>query len=250
MRLQDKVAIITGASYGIGRAIALSLACEGCNLALVARTKNKLEKTRQKVEEKERIALAIPADISKWADDQMIVKRVINNFRKIDILVNNASGWSSKTLEDVKISEIEELINTTVKGTMLITKAFLPYFKKQRYGNIINIVSLEGWPLLSNTSTRTPFASAKFAIAGFSQILRREVKKYGVKVTAIYPGSTASSLDISHQFDSDYPYFEYKDTKPKGKLLVTDITSAVLLALTCSKNARVEEIVITPNGVG
>jgi len=243
---QNKIAVIAGASYGIGRSISINMARQGYDLILIARNSEKLRRTKDAVNKEGRSALIIPLDISDWESVQKAIKNLISNYGEIDVLINNVAAWSDKTLNDANILEIEKLVDITIKGTMFITKAFVPQFKKQKRGNIINIISLEGWPLISKNSIRTPFATSKYAIFGFSRTLRNELKQDNIKITSIYPGSTSSSIDMNRNFDVDYPHKNYKDISTNNKLSVNDIISAINFSLTVSQFAMVEDIVISP----
>lgn len=266
--LEDKVAIVTGASYGIGQAIAVALARQGADIVLVARGepgealeeggyfgKEYVSRGIEKIEQAGRRAFFHPTDISNPDSVKSLHEAVVHEFGHVEVLVNAASTLPEDvSVEDVDLDAIEGLANTTVKGTILITQSFLPLLKASQ-GHIIFIASdwalrgSGGWPV---------FSAAKAAVAQFARTLSRRVLKDGVKVTTIYPGDVAS-YDPGWEepkYDIDTPYEELERdfaeyAREEGLEIVplrvhpAQIAETVIFVLE-RKTARVEELVITP----
>ena len=193
--LNDKVAIVTGGSRGIGRAIALALAEQGCSIAINSRTESELKDAEKEIKPKAEV-LAIKADVSKLSDVKKAVKEVIKKFGKINILVNNAGIGAYKSLDALSYGEIDSTLDTNLKGLIYFTKEALPYIRREAYGRIINISSGVGKVGIANF---TAYCATKFGVIGFTEALAEELKK--TKVYAVCPGSTDTRL-----YRSNFPY--------------------------------------------
>ncbi|KYH28737.1 3-oxoacyl-[acyl-carrier-protein] reductase FabG [Clostridium thermopalmarium DSM 5974] len=186
MILKGKNAIITGASRGIGRAIALRLAELGANVVLNYRSDlNSVEEVVKQVEEKGVKALAVKGDVSSFDDAKRIVDETIENFGSIDILVNNAGITKDTLLMRMKEEEFDRVINVNLKGVFNCTKHVVPVMLKQRSGRIINISSVVG---LSGNAGQANYAAAKAGIIGFTKSIAKEIGSRGITVNAIAPG--------------------------------------------------------------
>ncbi|WP_337954618.1 MULTISPECIES: 3-oxoacyl-[acyl-carrier-protein] reductase [Clostridium] len=184
--LKGKNAIITGASRGIGRAIALRLAELGANVVLNYRSDlNSVEEVVKQVEEKGVKALAVKGDVSSFDDAKRIVDETIENFGSIDILVNNAGITKDTLLMRMKEEEFDRVINVNLKGVFNCTKHVVPVMLKQRSGRIINISSVVG---LSGNAGQANYAAAKAGIIGFTKSIAKEIGSRGITVNAIAPG--------------------------------------------------------------
>ncbi|MBE3604037.1 SDR family oxidoreductase [bacterium] len=185
--LKDKVAIITGGGYGIGREIALAYARHGIKLALAARSESPLAETRAAVEKLGVSAVTIRTDVSKEADCARMVEQTVKAFGRLDILVNNAGiAGPTKRLTEMTLAEWQEVIDINLTGAWLASRAALPGMAKQKSGNILMISSgagRRGYPL------RSPYASSKWAMIGLTQTLAGEWGPAGVRVNCICPGA-------------------------------------------------------------
>jgi NAD(P)-dependent dehydrogenase (short-subunit alcohol dehydrogenase family) len=185
--LKDKVAIITGGGYGIGKEIALAYARAGVKLVLAARTPAPLEQARDEVTKLGVPAVVVKADVAKEADCARMVEETVRAFGRVDILVNNAgiAGPTKKTTEMV-LSEWQEVIDINLTGAWLASRAAIPVMVKQSAGNILMISSgagRRGYPL------RSPYASSKWAMIGLTQTLAGEWGANGIRVNCICPGA-------------------------------------------------------------
>ncbi|RJQ17293.1 SDR family NAD(P)-dependent oxidoreductase [Candidatus Woesearchaeota archaeon] len=181
--LKNNVAIVTGASRGIGRAIAIALAKEGCKTVLVGRNKRKLQETQKGVEKYSDAIISI-GDVSNAHTAKEVVAGALKKFGRVDTLVNNAGFGIYKDFEDCSLEEIESLIKTNFLGTVYFIKAVLPVMKKQKSGSIINIASLAG---MAGTPSHAGYAASKFAVLGLSESLYFEFKP-DIFIGVICPG--------------------------------------------------------------
>ena len=189
MRLKDKVAIITGAGRGIGKAVALAFAKEGAAIVAVGRTLSLIEATAEEVKALGRRALAVSADISKWDDVERMAQLTAQEFGGIDILVNNAGLADMKPKPFFQITEEEwdKVFSINVKGMFHCCKAVFPFLKERGKGKIVNIGS--GTHFLGAPGM-LHYASTKGAIIGITRTLSRELGDYKINVNCVAPGFT------------------------------------------------------------
>ena len=193
--LKGKVAIVAGAGRGIGKAIALALAEQGCNVVINSRTESELRQAEKEIRAKNADVLAIKADVSNLSDVKKIINQTIKKFGKINILVNNAGIGPYKPLEGHSYKEIDDIIDINLKGLIYFTKEALPYLKKENYARIINISSGIGKVGIANF---TVYCATKFGIIGFTQALADESK---IRVYAVCPGATDTKF-----YRDNFPY--------------------------------------------
>ncbi len=186
MLLDGKSALVTGASRGIGRAIALKLASEGAKVALnYAGNTAKAEAVKAEIEAAGGTALLVQADVSDAAQVDTMVKTVADAFGRIDILVNNAGITRDGLLMRMKEEDFDAVLNTNLKGVFHCTKAVSRLMMKQRYGRIVNMASVVG---LMGNAGQTNYAAAKAGVIGFSKSAARELAARGITVNTVAPG--------------------------------------------------------------
>lgn len=227
--LTDQVAIVTGASRGIGKAIALLLALQGAKVVAVARSVDELEELNAKTQ-----GLAIPADVADEADAAFIVTETISRFGRLDILVCNAGVGSFNKLENFDAAEWDRIFDVNVKGTFLMCKAVVPHFKAQGHGHIVGIAS--------DVSRRTfehgtAYGASKYAQDALLGSLRKEVRPHGVKVSTIYPGL------VDTYFNDSLPGAAEAE---KTHLKPSDIAQAVRYVLEAPPHVVVDELMLHP----
>ena len=184
--LESKVALITGASRGIGRASALKLAALGAKVAVISRTiDDSTNGTAHEINSHGGEAMALKADVSSGDDVKNMVQQVIDKWGKINILVNNAGITRDNLLLMMKDPDWDSVINTNLKGTYLCTKAALRSILRQEYGRIINISSVSG--IVGNVG-QANYSASKAGIIGFTKSLSREIGSRGITVNAVAPG--------------------------------------------------------------
>jgi short-subunit dehydrogenase len=224
--------IITGATKGIGRAIAEKFASEGFDLAVCARTEADLASFKKEIQEKYKVEVLTRAtDMSSKTDVQAFAEFVKKHWGEVDVLVNNAGifipGEISKEEDDL----LEQQIETNLYSAYHFTRAMLPVMLKKGSGHIFNMCSIASFMAYPNGGS---YSISKFAMLGFSKVLREEMKTKGIKVTAIMPGATWSDSWAGADF-------------PASRLMeANDIAIAVWSAWQMSPSAVVEEIVVRP----
>jgi short-subunit dehydrogenase len=187
----EQVIVITGASSGIGRELALQLARQGAFLALASRHSEKLSQLARECKQLNGRALSIPTDVSRQQDCAALIQKTVDTYQHIDILINNAGLTMYGNFEDVTDIELfETLMRVNYLGSVYCTYYALPYLK-QSHGRIVGISSLTG---KNGVPTRTGYAASKHAMAGFFDSLRIELAGSGVTVTMIYPGFVATEM--------------------------------------------------------
>jgi NAD(P)-dependent dehydrogenase (short-subunit alcohol dehydrogenase family) len=186
MLLKEKVAVITGAGRGIGRAIALAYAQEGAQVVLAARSVEALQETQAEVARLGGTGIVIPTDISDPDAIEALVTQTLAHYSRIDILVNNSGiGGPTVPLWEIAPADWEETFKVNVTGTFLCCRAFLPHMIQRRTGSIVIISSMTGKRPLLN---RTPYAASKMALVGLARTLAWETGPYNIRVNAISPG--------------------------------------------------------------
>lgn len=183
--LADKVAVVTGAGRGIGRAVALAYARMGADVACVSRTEENSAKVAAEVEALGRKAWALAVDVSDTAAVDTAAKEILESAGRVDILVNNAGVTRDNLLMRMSEEEWDTVLDINLKGAFNFTKAFSRTFIKQRSGRIINIASVIG--LIGNAG-QSNYAASKAALIGFTKSIAKELAPRGITVNAIAPG--------------------------------------------------------------
>ncbi len=187
--------IVTGASKGIGKGIALRLAQSGHRLGLLARDSDALASLEYELDERSGPHAAASCDLREHDNTHSAIAALISELGGVDALINNAGLVIRKNCFDLELDEWHAMANTNINGLFYATRAVLPSMREQGHGHIINISSISGkFPLAGGSG----YAATKFACTGFSQSLFQEVRDYGIKVTTIFPGSVDSA---SHRHD-------------------------------------------------
>lgn len=182
----SKVALITGATRGIGKQIALTLSKEGYNLAINYRKESEeVQKLKNKIESNNVECLMLQGDVSNFEDCQRFVKQTIEKFDHIDVLVNNAGITRDMLLARMKEEDFRQVIDVNLIGTFNVTKNVISYMMKARSGRIINISSVVG---ISGNAGQTNYSASKAGIIGFTKSLAKEVSSRNILVNAIAPG--------------------------------------------------------------
>jgi 3-oxoacyl-[acyl-carrier protein] reductase len=186
MELEGKVAIVTGGTRGIGRAIVLDLAANGADVALnYRRSADLAQELAETIRGMGHRALAVQADVSSFGDAQAMVQAVLDDFGQVDILVNNAGVNWDGVVWKMSEEQWDRVIDVDLKGTFNYTRAVTPLFREQGAGKIVNITSING---LRGKFGQTNYSAAKAGVIGFTKACARELGRYSVNVNAVAPG--------------------------------------------------------------
>lgn len=231
-KLAGKVALITGASAGIGRASAMALAQEGANLVLTARRQGRLKELEADVQRAGCRAVSVVGDATKEEIAQHCVAAAIQTFGNLDILINNVGIGNYKNLVDTSAAEYDEMMDSNVRSTFLFTRYAVPVMIMQGSGTILMISSMAGKYGFAGEAV---YCASKFAQVGFAQALDKELRPYGIKVGVICPGGVKTEFALGKGRTE-------QSVAESGMLEPEDVASAVLLACIQSSSARIIEI--------
>lgn len=188
--MDNKVVIITGASSGIGKALAFEFASRGSKIVLAARNAEKLNEVENELREKGTEVLSVITDVSIEEDCKNLIEKSIEEFGGIDVLINNAGISMRALFEDLELSVLKKLMDVNFWGTVYCTKYAMPFITKSK-GSVVGVISIAGYIGLP---ARTGYSASKYAIRGFLDTLRVENLKTGVHVLVAAPGFTASNV--------------------------------------------------------
>jgi len=200
MRLTDKVALVTGSGKGIGRAIAVALAREGCNVVINDIDVESIGSGVEEIKGMGRRSISIAADVSNQQGVTVMVDRCVQTFGRIDILVNNAGGalGTPGKIGDVTEAHWDLVVDSNLKGTFLCTQAALKYMKEQKSGSIVNISSVAG--RVGELYSRAHYSAAKAGILGLTRHVAKEVGPYGIRINSICPGHIMSGPRVEKRW--------------------------------------------------
>lgn len=189
-KMKDKVVVITGASSGIGRALALEFAGSGAKLAIAARNETRLKETEEAVKKLGAEVISVKTDVSVETDCRNLIKQTVDTFGGIDILINNAGISMRALFVETDLDVIRQLMDVNFWGTVYCSKYAMPHLLKSR-GSLVGVSSIAGYKGLPG---RTGYSASKFAMHGFLETLRIENLKTGLHVLIACPGFTASNI--------------------------------------------------------
>ncbi|PAD83621.1 3-ketoacyl-ACP reductase [Niallia circulans] len=191
--LKGKIAFITGAGRGIGKAVAVALANEGVNIGLLARTEGALQEVAKEVEALGVKAAYATVDVSSLEEVEQAISTLTNELGKADILINNAGIGKFQSLLDMDPEEWKQIIDVNLMGPYYVTKAVLPQLIEKNGGDIINISSTNG---LNGAATSSAYSASKFGLIGMTESLAQEVRRNNIRVTSLTPSTVATELAV------------------------------------------------------
>ncbi|WP_019143346.1 SDR family oxidoreductase [Noviherbaspirillum massiliense] len=192
--IQGKVVVITGASSGLGEAAARHLASLGARVALGARRSERIEALANELNGRGGKALAVQTDVVHRDQVQKLVDAAANTYGRVDVIINNAGLMPQSLIENLQVEEWDRMIDVNIKGVLYGIAAVLPYMKRQKSGQIINVSSVAGHKVGPGSAV---YAATKHAVRALSEGLRQEVKPYNIRTTVISPGAVATELPNS-----------------------------------------------------
>lgn len=190
-QLADRVAVITGAGTGIGRSISLAFASEGAIVVLASRNSQKLEAVAKEIQATGRTALVVPTDVTLEEDVVKLFRLAMEDFGRVDLLVNNAGLSTSIPTDELSLEVWRKVIDVNLTGAFLCSREALRIMKRQRFGRIINIGSISARAPRPNNA---PYTTTKFGLEGLTRSLALDARDYGIPVSIIHPGNTATDL--------------------------------------------------------
>ncbi|MBB4215724.1 NADP-dependent 3-hydroxy acid dehydrogenase YdfG [Rhizobium sp. BK212] len=241
--ISGKIALVTGASSGIGAATALKLAEAGAKVGIAARRTGKLEGLQKEIASRGGEALVIEMDVVDPASVEAGVKKLVGAYGSIDILVNNAGLMPLSDVDQFKVDEWHRMVDVNVKGLLNTTAAVLPQMINQHSGHIFNMSSIAGRKVFKGLSV---YCATKHAVAAFSDGLRMEVgQKHNIRVTCIQPGAVATEL---YDHITEPGYIKQMDDLAKQMTFLQgeDIGDTIVFAAQAPAHVNVAELFVLP----
>ncbi len=241
-KLAGKVALVTGASSGIGEATAIALAEEGARVAVLARRSDRLEKVVKRIKDAGGEAVPIIADVTNEVQLREAIRRAKETFGRIDILVNNAGVMLLRKIEGIDTQEWRQMLDVNVLAVMLACHEILPIMKAQGGGHIVNISSVAGRQVKAGYSG---YNASKWAVGAFSESLRQEVTRQHIRVTVIEPGMVATELR-QHITDPEVRKAQEDAVQSGTPLQGEDIAAVIVFAVAQPEHVSISEILVRP----
>lgn len=236
--LRDKVAVITGASSGLGRATAFALASEGVRLVLTARRADRLQQVADDIEASAGEAVILAGDAADEAVAQQTVDLALSTFGRLDFLIHCAGQGLYKPLLDSTSVEYDQLMNTNMRSTFLFARAAARPMTAQRSGTIVLVSSVAG---LRGAGNEAIYVASKFAQVGFAEAIEQELRPFGIKVCALCPGGMKTEFAVGHGRDAA--------TVAQSRMMEPeDVAQSILFACMQPKGARIPQMVVRHMG--
>jgi len=237
--LKDKVAVITGASKGIGRATALRLARDGATVVGCATSEDLLAEVKERVESAGTDCMVRKCDVADWHDCEHLVRSVQERYGRIDILINNAGIGFSGNVVDSKPDDAEQMVRVNLLGVYHMARAVLPVMIEQESGAIVNIGSVAG---LKYSPGFALYSATKFAVRAFSEALRNEAQQHDIRVVSVHPGMVDTNFfDAFTRDGSPLPVEKDRLLRPE------DIADTIHFALTRPDTVGLNELTVRPS---
>mgnify|MGYP001461728981 FL=1 len=238
--IKEKVVVITGASSGIGKSIALNLAAKGAKVVLAARREEKLKKIVENIIQDGGEASYVVADVQHRTDLAKLVSIALAEFGKLDVMINNAGISQLSKIDELDVEGWEQMINVNLNGTLYGMAAAIPVFKKQKSGHIVNIISTAG---LTITPTMGVYAGTKNAVRTISEAFRQE-SDGSIRITGISPGFV--DTDFTENIKNDQMRTAILKSRDEIAISAEAIADAVIYAISQPKEVEIGDIVIRP----
>lgn len=240
----EKVAIVTGATSGIGEAIAYALAKNGFDLIITGRREDKLNKVASKIiKDYNTDVIQLNLDVRIWEDVQNTISNLTNKWKEIDLLVNNAGlAVGLESIEDGIIEDWERMIDTNIKGLLYMTRAVAPLMIERKKGHIINIGSIAGKSVYPNGNV---YCATKHSVDALSRAMTYDLNKHSIKVSQVSPGAVETEFSIVRfKGDVEKASNVYKGFKP---LSAKDVADSVMFIVNAPEHVNISDLVIMPS---
>lgn len=233
MKLQGRVALVTGGGRGLGRAIALALAAEGCDVALAARSEDELQCVAREVEALGRRALPVRCNVADENEVRSLVEQTVSTLGGVHIVVNNAGGVCRDLLVETQVEDWDGVQNSQVRGMFLVTRFALPHLLDAGWGRVVTIASIAG---RIGVPKRTAYCTAKWGQIGFTHALDEELQGTGVRAHVVNPGPAATRMRAEG----------FPTEVPESLIQPEDIAAQVVNLVTLPETAYIREIDVYP----
>lgn len=234
--LSDKVTVVTGASAGMGKAIARRFAGCGSRVVLTGRRMDRLESLAEEIGRAGGTALAVRCDVTDWSQVRSLVDKTLEHFGQIDVMVNNAGFGHLKPFSDTSVEEIDSQIDVNFRGLCYGCKAVLDHMIGRQSGHIINVGSVGS---VRHYPSFAVYVGAKHAVLGFSRSLYKEVREQGVRVNVLCPAAVNTEfLDVAGFAEVPWP--------TEGMIQPEDIAELALACVAMPRNIQIDTMVIWP----
>lgn len=218
--LKGKVAFITGAGRGIGKAIAIALANEGVNVGLLAKNEDILQQVANEVEGLGVQVAYATADVSSKEQVEQAVEQITSKLGTADILINNAGTGKFASLLEMDPEEWKQIIDVNLMGTYYVTRAVLPQLIEKNGGDVINISSTSG---LSGAATSSAYSASKFGVIGLTESLAQEVRRNNIRVSALTPSTVATDLALDTNLIAENNENKYMQPEDIAEFIVSQL---------------------------
>jgi NADP-dependent 3-hydroxy acid dehydrogenase YdfG len=241
--MPDRVAVVTGASSGIGEATAVALAREGYAVVVAARRADRIEGLARRIAADGGRALAVPTDVADEASARALIERAKSEFGSVDVLVNNAGVMLLGPVLGAELEHWQRMVHVNVLGLMYCTHAALPIMQEQGGGHIVNVSSVAGRTAAAGAAA---YNATKWAVVAFSEAMRQEVLNFDVRVTVIEPGYVDTELQGHNELPAVVESIE-KNKERIGKVLTSeDIANAIVYAVNQPPHVSINEVLVRP----
>jgi len=237
--LKGKTIIITGASQGLGKTLAFKASKLGARVLLVARTQHFLKEIKQQIIKNHGQAEYFICDIRNLSEVKKTIKEILNRYKNVDVLINNAGVWTDDNLEKTNPNLRKIALETNVLGNIQFTKELLPHFQNKNKGYIFNVISTSGLGDVQagNNSLWQTYGATKWAMTGFTKALKDFLKGSKIKITGFFPGGFDSNLyeNVGKENPHNQPWM----------MKTEDVADIIIFALTRPDDVLMERIVVT-----
>lgn len=232
-RLTGKVTIVTGGNRGIGAAIGRALAREGAAVVLAARDAERLVSTAAEIEAMGVPVLAVPTDVTEEAQVEVLFRATMEQFGRLDVLVNNAGAFDGGPLDELTLETWEKVMAVNLRGPFLCTRAAFRIMKQQRGGRIINVASISAQRVRPNSA---PYSTSKHGLWGLTQVTALEGREYGIAASCLHPGNTLNERRAQRATEQDL----------EPMMTCDELAETALLMATLPPHVNMLEAIVLP----
>lgn len=237
------VAIVTGASSGLGRACAIRLAADGFRVALLARHAGQLSEVEQEIGREGGIALSQPVDLAEASTVQTAVERLVEAWGRVDVLVNAAGTDAPGTVEETTVEDWDRVLGVNLRAPFLLSRSVFPHMRLAGGGTIVNVSSVAG---LRGWANAAAYCSSKFALTGFTQSLAAEGRAHGIRACVLYPGAMATSWGVWDPEERQAPAGE-DGRQPAAEAIPADQVADLVSWIVAAPSGLVlNQVTVTP----